>query len=633
MSLLEFDVNVQPLGVGKSLIFLCVTAAAFFSLWGWGWLTRRCTRSPALSAPLTAAIGLGAAIFLGGLLNVTRIAFSLTLDLLVLLGLLFAALGWLKGSRRLPQLTVGRMVAGVPLLLVAWFSVRHLTPLAAFNYHDDLERYFAYPVKMLATGTLAPNPLGYLGADTLGAAAFLQAFVAAHLPIEYLGSVDLAGGLLLCLALAGFGLPPSRWAVTATAAECLFVAVNPQLVNISSVFSGAALIMAVVMLPGDSSTDGGKSSVTTALTGMLYAGMIALKTTFAVFVGVHLLVSALAGFAPFRSRLRCTLLAGGWTVVWLAPWIALHAPLYLAAFKADSSLPPIAKVAEALNLFSLAPLPYGSTPIHFTGLAMLGLLTAVWCRTACALNPELRTPSAASVITAGLSAGLAYLVFMVVLGPLMYGRETAIRYAIPILLGTLPAALRMLDFIEATPRWLAALPASGGLVMALFFAPSLAQRVKEMAVFRVPWAYFFAYSAGGQAEFLAYNENALHGTARAQLARIQDMVPPDETIAVWISMPFWLDFSRNTIWHADPYGVAMPWAHWPVEARYFLVEYNGQAVRTGEDYEAMKTAPGASDRIVGFRAESFLQELVNHSPRENILYRDDSYALVKLASP
>ena len=632
MNLREFGVGLQPVGVGKSLIFLSAMAVAFFSLWGWGWLMRRCTRTPLASAPLTVAIGLGTVIFLGGLLNVTRIAVSGTLDLVVLVGLLLAVFGWFKGTRRLPRLTVAQGCAWVLPLLVAWFLANYLTPVAGFNYHDDFERYFVYPVRMLATGTLAPNPLGYLGADTLGAEAFLQGFLVSRFPIEYIGSVDLAGGLLLCLALTGFGLPSGRWAIFAIVSESLLIVINPQLVNISSVFSGVALIMAVILLGGDPAPverNGGSSP----LTGLLYAAMIALKTTFAVFVGVHLLVTVLAGLGPLRHRLRWSLGTGAWTLGWLAPWLVLHGPLYLAGMTSSATRPVIDPVSEPLDFFSNARLPYGLTQFQFTGLALLGILVTVCCAIAVVRKEVQRTAPVASAMIAGLTAGLSYLIMVAGLGPLMYGRETAIRYAIPLLMGTLPTALRLLDAIGPRPRWLMALPVGGGIVMTLLLAPPFVQRVKAMADTHVPWAYFLNYSTGARAEFLAYCDEVLHGAVRNEQARIQALVPPHETFAVWTMAPFWLDFHRNTIWHTDPYGIAMPWARWPAKARYFLLQHNGPSVRSGEVYEMMKNAPGASDRIVGFRAEAFLQDLVAHSGRQNIVYSDDTYALVRLSEP
>lgn len=72
--------------------------------------------------------------------------------------------------------------------LVAVFAPR------AFNFHDDFQKYFAYPTRMLATGTLAGSTLSALGSETLGAQSFLHALVLSVLPIGYINGVDAVFG-------------------------------------------------------------------------------------------------------------------------------------------------------------------------------------------------------------------------------------------------------------------------------------------------------------------------------------------------------------------------------------------------------------------------------------------------------
>lgn len=574
------------------------------------------------------AIGLGALIFVGGWLNLASMATGPVLDALVLAGLLFAGVGWIKRAHGPVRLTAAAGLAAVPLLLAAAFLAVYLTPVPAYNYHDDLERYFAYPVRMLATGTLAANPIGYLGADTLGAGAFLQAFVVAHFPIEYVGSVDLAGGFLLCLALAGFGLPVGRRGVMSIVAQCLVLVVNPQLANISSAYGAAALIMGAVLLAGEPAADE-RAGARAAVTGLFCAGMIALKTTFIVFVGAHLLVGLVVGFAPWWRRWHSCWVTGAWAVIGLLPWLFLNAPLYWAAWQAEQLPAMTAGLREPLELWSSTPLLYGSTQAHFTALAVLGWMLAAWYGFAAWRSPVLRDSRRAAAIQAGLTGGLMYFALVVGLGSWMYGREAATRYSIPVLIATLPLAVRLGGEGVGGWRWPAVLPAAGGLGAIFLFAPSLHQRVKIMAATHVPWAYFVGYSPGSRDEFLAYNRAVLSGEAVERLARIQSLVPEHERLGVWVMTPFQLDFRRNPIWHADPYGIAMPWAPWPMGVRYFLLEYNGPAVRSGEVYEVMKTAPGASDRMVAFRVEEFMRRLMRAAPPETFIYRDDTYVLIR----
>jgi hypothetical protein len=84
--------------------------------------------------------------------------------------------------------------------------------------------------------------LTYIGADTLGAQAFLHGFVNAHRPIQDVAAVDCGFCLVLCVVIAGFSLRPRGWGLVAVVAELLMVAINPLVVNISSVFSSALFV-------------------------------------------------------------------------------------------------------------------------------------------------------------------------------------------------------------------------------------------------------------------------------------------------------------------------------------------------------------------------------------------------------
>ena len=626
--------EASPKPLNSATHFLLVSGVlgfAFLALWGWGWLACRLTRQRALSAPLTATVGLGLVIFLGGCLCLTRVAFGRSFDAVALFGLALTVLGWWKGRQPRPRLTWDAGLAALPLLVAAWFLIRHATPPAAFNLHDDLERYFSYPVRLLAEGTFTPNPLGYLGADTLGAAAFLQAFVVAHLPIEYIGSVDLVGGLLLCLSLAGFGLPPGRGAAAALASSVLLLAVNPQIVNISAVFGGVALIMATVFLAA-SETDADAARIA-PLTGLCYAALIALKTTFGVFVGVHLLCTALAGFAMRRGSLRAALRTGGWMLGWLIPWIALHTPLYLAAGAAPPLPPTGAEATEALALFSTTGLYYGSSQALYTGLALLGVALAALYGFVAARNRALRPGALTAAMAAGATGGGVYFILVAGLGPLMYGGLTATRYAVPIVLGTLAALVRLPDLFasETGGRWCRFLAVAGSLIMVLLFLPSLGSRVRQLADTRVPLAYFANSTVGSRANFVGYNAEVLHGATRARLESIQSLVPPREPLAVWVTAPFLLDYRRNMIWQTDPYGIAMPWARWPADTQYFLLEAAGFAVRTDAEWNAMNL--GAADRLMLRRVKAFREAVSRRARTENVIYRDHNYVLIRLDPP
>ena len=218
------------------------------SLWGWGSTARRFARVTSASAALEIALGLAAVLVVGGVLNCLRLSYGPVLDAVLIVGIALTLKERHRLCARWRARTTADCLALFPLVGMAVFLAAYLTPAAGFNWHDDLERYFSYPVRMLATGTIAGHPLGYIGADTLGGQPFLQEFVGAHFRISYIASVDVGFCLLLCMAVAGFGLRPRGWGLTAVVAELLVVAINPLVVNISSVFTTALLLSGLVLL-------------------------------------------------------------------------------------------------------------------------------------------------------------------------------------------------------------------------------------------------------------------------------------------------------------------------------------------------------------------------------------------------
>ncbi|HEX3729392.1 MAG TPA: hypothetical protein VHV47_06280 [Opitutaceae bacterium] len=593
-------------------------------MWGWGRLLGR-----EFSPPLTAALGLALVLLGGGLLNLAHCARPLALDLLVLGGLLAAAAGAWRG--RVLGFGFGRWPAAVPLLLLGVLLGLRLAPPAAFDVFDDFEKYFAVPARMLATGTVGGNRLSAIGSETLGGQAFLQGFALAHLPPAWIGAVDSSFCLLLCVALAGFAGRPRGW-IAAAAAELAVFALNPQIINISAVYSGAALILAAVFLPAE--RPAGRR--TDLLLGLLYAGMIALKTTFAAFVAAHLLAAAAAvlirdGAAGRAAKSLAARL--GWTVLFLAPWILVSLPSYLAGLKQTLPLPPPVN-REPLALFSTAPELYGATQLHYTALALAAWLAAGAGLIALRRHRASAPPATAEAAAALLAAGGVYFLLTLVLAPAAFGREGATRYAGPILIGTVPAALRLLlagGFSLGRGRAWRLAPLAAALAVAAF-APSAAARVAQ--IIRYGSNLAFTPSATSAA-YRAYNRTVLEGPVRGKLASVQALVPPGEPFVAWIAAPFWLDFRRNPVIETNAAGLGARWA-WPPAVRYYLWEYRGYAIPYSDrdvagagGYGRLFYGEGAVDRINTVRSLAFAQYLEHRAAQADILYNDGSLVLFR----
>src|SRR5262249_50224254 len=121
-------------------------------------------------------------------------------------------------------------------------------PSATLNHRDDFGMYLPRVARMLQTGSLAGNPFDGTGYDTLGGQAFMQALLVAHLPLDYAWAFD--GLLCLALSLVVLAELADEWEVNCQHAllpMLLLLAIDPQIINLSTVYAGALLIVGLLL--------------------------------------------------------------------------------------------------------------------------------------------------------------------------------------------------------------------------------------------------------------------------------------------------------------------------------------------------------------------------------------------------
>src|SRR5262249_36494395 len=218
------------------------------------------------------------------------------------------------------------------IVTVIGFTIVTQLPPDVFNIEDDLPKYFAHPVRQLQTGTLYGSPLSSLGSDSLGGIAFLHSFVLLIPPIEFINGVDAVFGLFLLMCLgAAAGWRRMVPLPGALFAPLLIGAINPRYVNVSALFLGAALMATAVLLTADEREEYPPSAL---VIGLVYGGLPALKPTFALFVALHLPLTAIAVSivrGSVREGVLWALRTGGFAALALSPWVILHLPHYLSA--------------------------------------------------------------------------------------------------------------------------------------------------------------------------------------------------------------------------------------------------------------------------------------------------------------
>ncbi len=549
-------------------------------LWGWGRAFQRMFSLERTSWPVAAPPSEWRSLFSSRRAQIlARLAYPWALAVVVAAGVYLALREGISFTR--PPILVALLIAAVMI-----FTIATQLPPGMYNGHDDFQKYFAYPVRMLQTGTVFGSPLSAMGTQTLGAQAFLDAFVVALFPILYINGVDAVFGLFLCLTLAArFS---SRLAM---ALLCVLsvVFIDPQYANISTLYCGSALIMAVTTAPG------------TAAVGLLYAALIAMKPTFAVFVAIHLL-------ATFRS-VRSTALTSLATAAFLLPWILVHAPHYLAALRTKIPAPtPVVGPVErdSLNLFSFAPLDYGPSAASYTLLiAAMALCGALYFRER-------------KVLAAAASGIATFFILIYVLGPLHAGYEQSLRYFAPVAIGLAP------PIFGCGHRWLSVVLAATSLAT---FTPSVATRAESAWKAHSVWS--FASSTRGCGLHGIHAARIKGGRKKETVRTLQEKVPAGETILAWINTPFYLDYKRNRIVDIDPAGIGNPWARVP-KAEYLIWDYDGFATRDAEWYRKQALDVGAGERRNAALSLDFMRKMDEMAKAGEVVYDNGEVKVVRL---
>lgn len=562
--------------IAASLVLL---AAAAMMCFGWGAAFCRLFHVEQKSLPVTISLGMAAVVFIGGILNLARLAYPTALAIVAIIGIALALRG--RVSFEWPWL--------IPIAAVVIFTIATQLPPSIYNFHDDYQKYFAYPVRMVETGTVFGSPLSAMGLQTLGAQAFLDGFVVAFFPIAYINGVDAVFGLFLCLILA---TQFTKDRIMRVIAALSVVLINPQYVNVSTLFCGSALIMAMAAVEEP------------AVLGLLYAALIAMKPIYAVFVAIHLL--AIARFRwPFLLR------TGFAAALFLLPWALVHAPNYLATLRIHHPVPtpvPGDIDTDKLNLFSLEPLAYGATAANYTALAIAFVICGLICWRAKALN----------VLACCIAGVSTFLIFIHVFGPLQYGYDHGLRYFTVVAIGLAPAVFGLTPSQKRWPVLLAA------IIPLAAFGPSLRSRIATEIATHSAASYAWLTK---DADYLEYNWRVLHGPEQQFVRALQEKVPPGEPILAWMNTPFYLDYRRNRIIDIDTAGIGVPWSTVP-PVRYLIWDYNGFATVDQDAYEDSALNAGAGERRDSKMTLDFIRRLQN--VKGDVLYDDGKVKVIHL---
>jgi hypothetical protein len=325
------------------MVFVSFAALCAFALacYGWGRLAFELIyrEHPPLHAYAT-GLGLVVLSFIGGILNATKQATTLNLHVCAYAGIALAVFFSIRTVSKAGWRSIisgRRLIPGVVLLVfvscAAAFLVIQLLPTRFFNFHDDFFSYFVRPIRMQTTGSLGGNPFELLGMSDFGAQSYLQAFFLLWLPLTDLPAFDTVFCFLLgMLLLAEIGRMNAVPLPLVALGAAVYVVINPQIVNLSSVYSTSVvvltlLIAASILLSASEKEASFARRLGYAIPlGGSLATLVALKLSSVFFVGAFFVaffgLSLIRRVASTPSTAISTIAAGCITLV---PWIIPHA--------------------------------------------------------------------------------------------------------------------------------------------------------------------------------------------------------------------------------------------------------------------------------------------------------------------
>jgi hypothetical protein len=618
--------------VGLTIAWLVVFAS---SLYGWGRGCGRVIGLAPVSVPVTIALGLSLVVVLGGVCNLLAVAAPPTLWSIVGAGLLLALV-----TRRAPHAEPPRRlpttVSVVVVFVTLGFVCATLVPPLAFNYHDDYQKYFTHPVRMLQTGSMYGGTLSALGFETLGGQAWLHGFAASVGGVESLNAIDLGLCFALCIALVGVGPAGSSRLIFARLLGVLAVLViNPQIVNVSATYSGAALLLALVgLLAPDAQRVDEPGRAQAIACGLVMAALCALKTSFVLSSALLGGVVTLAIYAHSRSLSRTlawSSVCAGSALLGVLPWLLVHARSFAALRTHEPSAAIAVLSSEALELFSSAPVLYGEESFGtYTFVTSCALVSG-----ACAWFSSPRSGAgrpwlAHAAVATALTLALTYLVMLGVVAPRSQGLLVLMRLLAPSFIGLLPALIVVsARAVAPRPRAFAFAP----LVLALLVLAALRTTLPVRAAQAITHGSVLAFPGlARDPDYIRYNQDVLHGSMRAHMQKAQASIPRGAAFIAWTNSPFLLDFQRNEISELEPAGLATPWATLP-EVAYVMWELNGYATTQLRGFHTERGMPTPLRADIGYRSTRLVHVLIALARESKRLYADGQVLVLQLASP
>ena len=672
-------------------VSVIVLLAFLSSAYGWGRLVFRPIYGGRVNGwSYFVTLGIAVWIFIGGTLNVAKLAnpvaictiFSLGFGWLLLLALssLWKARFTISSSIFVhmvrPASLFRTALRSLPLLMIliaVSFLVATLMPTSAFNFDDDFYTYFVRPLKMLQTGTLGDMPFDGIGVDSLGGSAFLQSFVLVRFPIQYLNGFDTIFCFMLCAFLLSEIARREECPSWYLAVSLLtFAVINPQIVNISAVYSASMLMLAIViasylLIEVYDAPDIRIPLVRTIPLGLLLFSLVSLKVTFVFFAASYFaFYFGLATLLSAQRKRMAVLTAFSGLVVALCavPWLVLHSSKYASVLDhllSGTITSPGTVAGSAMNsvdlmaILSTDELVWGGSYLDYNVLVtVMGVafllsvyLLYKWSPATQANNGCVREKQALITILSSCGAGIvSYLSSLYFINPI-----SVVRYGCPVFIAVLPVTALLLGrccFPSAATQktrqetsrisYLAIFAVVCQGIVAALFGDVMIERIQRARNQRTPLAFPIKEA------YIQHNAAVLRGRAREQMRSLQDKTRKGDTILAWISLPFHLDFIRNRVLIVNAVGLQSPSVNLPIRAsrqtmldhlrglgvRYVIWQYDGLGMQSELDMRTRLLSPFSVFRRYGQNGLYFKNAFRSLANKDTIIHRHGNIVVLDL---
>jgi hypothetical protein len=604
------------------------------------------------------ALGMAVVAVAGGIANSAAIAYPA-----VLWGLMGG--GWVLAALHMPRCYMSKtdipwlLVISLVSLVALVFLTARLMPSTGLNFQDDFQTYLQRPVRMLQTGTLDGGWFDLLGLDSLGGQAFFQGLLLLYLPINYINGFDAVFCTALAVALAGELAWRLRvhilYGVTAMAA---LVLINPQTVNVSTLYAGAIAIQGLILsiLFSNQTKEEGATDFnwgTAVAIGLFLALTVVLKSTLALFVILFTAIWFVSALLLYRDRANVlSLLLRVVTVATLAviPWLVLNGYKLLTAvgmlavdraFVSSDSLMPVG----VKGLLPGRELFYGGSTTDYGVLVMVLILAGIAAMIRLWLHRN--KGGDAYLILVFASSAAAVVTYLV--NPYLTDPDTAIRYSIPVLIAVVPFVIAALGrYFRKAPEvstyhsslWIPEVGVGVAvlLTMTLAFGDGLKNRIHRID----EKGTLIAFPVSER--YLEYCRYAFDESAKISVRRIQNATEPGTGVLPWISQPFHLDFSRNRVLAATEPALLAPWVELPLTGdanelrkylvgrgvRYIIWEKSGFGVKAKQEYQMMLNSSDLLHRRLAKKALKFLEKLNILSWYYPVIFKQNLFVVIDL---